>query len=175
MLSEDYHIITACDGQEALDMIVGMENPESISLIISDQRMPKLTGIELFEKLIPILPRAIRIILTGFIDIPVIIDAINKIQIYQFIQKPFEPEELKLTVKNAIRAFERDKELEEYRITLEGRNKELEKKNKELENINKKLEESSLIDPLTGLRNRWFIQKYIHSDISEFRKLTKVI
>jgi two-component system cell cycle response regulator len=145
LLSEDYHIITAKDGQEALDMITGVENPESISLIISDQRMPGLTGIELFEKLLPILPKTIRMILTGYVDIPVIIDAVNKIQISQFIQKPFEPEDLKLRIKCAISAFEKEKELEDYRRALEERNRELEQKNKELEEAKRKLEESGLI------------------------------
>jgi diguanylate cyclase (GGDEF)-like protein len=166
LLSEDYHIITAKDGQEALDMIMGMENPESISLIISDQRMPRLTGIELFEKLLIILPKTIRILLTGYLDIPVIIDAVNKSQIYQFIQKPFEPEDLKLRIKRAIEAYESQKKEGEYY-------KELERKNKELEEAKRKLEESSLIDPVTGLRNRFYIQKFIHSEISKIQRYHK--
>ena len=170
LLSEDYHIITAKDGQEALDMIIGMESPESISLIISDQRMPGLTGIELFEKLLTILPKTIRILLTGYLDIPVIIDAINKTQIYQFMQKPFEPEDLKLRIKRAIEAFESQKKMEEYLQALEERNKELEQKNKKLEEAKRKLEESSLTDPVTGLRNRFYIQKFIHSEISKIQR-----
>jgi two-component system cell cycle response regulator len=170
LLSEDYQIITAKDGQEALDMITGMENPESISLIISDQRMPKLTGIELFEKLLTILPKTIRILLTGYLDIPVIIDAVNKTQIYQFMQKPFEPEDLKLRVKRAIEAFESQKKVEEYWKTLEEQNKELERKNKELEEAKRKLEESSLIDPMTGLRNRLYIDKFFHSEITKIKR-----
>lgn len=159
MLSEEYHIIKACNGQKALDIIKGMEHPEIISLIISDQRMPRLTGIELFEKLLRILPKTIRIILTGYLDIPVIIDAVNKTQIYQFIQKPFEPEDLKLRVKRAIEAFESHKKVQEYFQTLE-------EQNKKLEEAKRKLEESSLIDPETGLRNRLYINKFIHSEIS---------
>ncbi|HLP47773.1 MAG TPA: diguanylate cyclase [Candidatus Kapabacteria bacterium] len=170
LLSEDYLIITAQDGEEALNMIFGMENPENISLIISDQRMPGLTGIELFEKLLPILPKTIRIILTGFVDIPVIIDAVNKTQIYQFILKPFEPEDLKLRIKRALEAFENQKKVDEYYRTLEEQNKELEKKYKELEEAKRKLEESSLIDPLTGLRNRRYIENFIQSDLSKVQK-----
>jgi diguanylate cyclase (GGDEF)-like protein len=170
LLSEDYHIITARNGQEALDIIQKMDKREELSVIISDQRMPGLTGIELFKKLIPILPKTIRIILTGYIDIPVIIDAVNKTQIYQFIQKPFEPEDLKLRIKGAIKAFEREKELEDNRHTLEERNKELVQKNKELEEVLKKLEEAILIDPLTGLRNRLYINKFIHSEISKIQR-----
>lgn len=170
LLSEEYHIITARDGQEALDMINKMGNPENISLIISDQRMPGLTGIELFEKLLPILPKTIQIILTGYVDIPVIIDAINKTQIYQFIQKPFEPEDLKLRIKCAIRAFEKEKELEDQRRILEERNRELEQTNKELQEAKRKLEESSLIDPLTGLRNRRYIENFIQNDLSKVQR-----
>jgi len=167
LLSEDYQIITAQNGQEALDMITGMDNPGSISLIISDQRMPGLTGIEFFEKVIPIIPRTIRMIVTGYVDIPVIIDAVNKTQIYQFIWKPFEPEDLKLRIKCAIRAFEREKELEDYRRALEEQNRELEQKNKELEEAKRKLEESCLSDPLTGLRNRRYIETFIQNDLSK--------
>jgi DNA-binding NtrC family response regulator len=121
LLSEDYHIITAQDGQEALDMIEKMSQAEKdkLSLIISDQKMSKVTGIELFERLLPILPKTMRIILTGYADIPLIIDAINKTQIYQFIQKPFEPEDLKLIVKRAVEAYDRQQELDEYRSKLE--------------------------------------------------------
>ncbi|MCU0286127.1 MAG: diguanylate cyclase [Acidobacteria bacterium] len=169
-LSEDYHIISAQSGQEALDFITGMDDPESINLIISDQRMPGLTGIELFEKLLLILPKTIRIILTGFVDIPVIIDAVNKAQIYEFISKPFEPEDLKLRIKRALEAFENQKKVDEYYRTLEEQNKQLEKKYKELEESKRKLEESSLIDPLTGLRNRRYIENFIQSDLSKVQK-----
>jgi len=119
MLSEDYRIITAADGQQALDIINDMDQPESISLIISDQRMPGLSGIELFEKLLLIIPNTIRMILTAFTDVPVIIDSINKAKIYEFILKPFEPEDLILRVKRAIEAFDSQQELDDYRQNLE--------------------------------------------------------
>ena len=79
-----------------------------------------------------------------------IIEAINKTKIYEFILKPFEPEDLKLRIKRAIEAFESQKKLEEYLQVLEERIRELEQKNKELEEAKRKLEESGLIDPLTG-------------------------
>jgi internalin A len=113
LLSEDYYIITAKDGQEALDLIAKMENPENISLIISDQRMPKLTGLQLLEKIKDIIPNTIRIILTAFDDKDVIIDAINKAHIYKFILKPFDPDELQLIVKKAVETFEQQKESKE--------------------------------------------------------------
>lgn len=119
LLKHDYQIITSSDGQEALGIINKIEHPEEISLVICDQRMPGLTGVQFLEKLKAIIPDTLRIILTGYADIPLIIDAINKTQIYQFIQKPFEPEDLKLSVKRAVEAFDRQQELDEYRSKLE--------------------------------------------------------
>jgi len=153
LLSNDCNVIAARDGQEALDIIKKMKRPKDISLIISDQRMPKLTGIRLFEKLIPIMPGTFRIILINHDDKGMIIDALNKAQIYKFILKPFDPDDLKLTVKRAIEAFESQRELNEYRLTLG----EVDKKNLEL----------SLTDPLTGLRNRRYLYETIDRDIAK--------
>jgi len=119
LLSEDYHIITAGDGAEALALIQGMEQPQNIGLIISDKRMPQLNGIQLFEKLKEIVPNTIRIILTAFDDKKDIIDAINKAKIHEYITKPFEPEDLKIRVKHAVENFELKREVEEYRRQLE--------------------------------------------------------
>jgi DNA-binding NtrC family response regulator len=119
LLSEEYHIITASDGSEALSIIKKLDHPEEISLVISDQRMPGLNGIQLFEKLKDIIPDTLRIILTGYDDKDVMMTAINKIKIYQFILKPFDPDELKLRLIRAVEAFERQKELDAYRINLE--------------------------------------------------------
>jgi response regulator RpfG family c-di-GMP phosphodiesterase len=105
LLLEDYHIITAQDGQEALDCIQKMEHPEKISLIISDQRMPRLTGIKLFLKLKDIIPNTIRIILTGY-DQDVNGETAKKAQIYHIIPKPFDPDDLKEKVRCAIKEFE---------------------------------------------------------------------
>lgn len=105
MFAEYYNIITAQDGQEALDYIQKMENPEIIRLIISDQRMPRLTGIELFENLEEIIPNVIRIILTGY-DKDVSDEEAKKNQIYKIISKPFAPDELIKQVIIAIKDFE---------------------------------------------------------------------
>jgi response regulator RpfG family c-di-GMP phosphodiesterase len=131
-LSDDYNIIPAQDGYEALDIIKKMDHPEKISLIISDQRMPKLTGLQLFEKIKDILPNTLLMILTGYNDEDVIIDAINKVHTYHFILKPFEPNDLKLTVKNSVEAFDRQLEVEAKHHEMEKQYQELKRKNKEL-------------------------------------------
>ena len=142
LLANDYDIIKANDGQEALDIIHGMENPDKISLIICDQRMPNLTGVDFFEYLVDekIIPEAIRIILTGYLEIPVIIDAINKANIYQFILKPFNPLDLTLTIKRAIETYQLKKEMNRF------------------------------IDPVTRLGNKEYLKEFIGRDIEMIRK-----
>jgi two-component system cell cycle response regulator len=163
MLLEYYNIITARDGQEALDIIKKMEQPEEISVIISDQRMPKITGVQFFEKIKEILPNTLRIILTAYDDKDVIIDSINKAKVYEFILKSFEPNVLKLRVKRAVEAFEGQQQLDIHRRSLEEKTKELEQKNKELKEL-------SLTDPVTGLRNPRYLDEFIPLDISRVRR-----
>ena len=165
LLSEDYHIITAKDGQEALDMIIGTENPGSISLIISDQRMPKLTGLQLFEKIKDILPNTIRIILTAYDDKDVMMDAINKIEIDKFILKPFEPEDLKNSIKRAVESFEIQLKAESRLQTLEKKYQRLLQKVKKLEEnikqIRKKLKVLNRLDSI--IYNSQTLEAEIHN------------
>ena len=115
LLSYDYNVIAARNGQEALDKIKNMEHPEEISVIISDQRMPMLRGIQLFEELLTLIPKANRILLTAFPDTPAFLDP------YEFILKPFAPDDFKVSVKRAVEDFE-------HRIQEEKEKKNLEKK-----------------------------------------------
>jgi len=106
MLEREYQVITARDGQEALELVQQDLERDQIHLIISDQRMPGLSGVEFLERTIPIIPKSKRIILTGFTDVEVIIDAINKGQIYKFILKPFDLDDMRLSVLRALEAHE---------------------------------------------------------------------
>lgn len=139
LLSEDYQVITAKDGQEALDIVNKIEHKEDISLIISDQRMPKLTGIRLFEKIKDKLPNTRLMILTGYNDQDVIIDAINKVHVHQFILKPFEPDDLKLKVKRAVEEFDRKLDKEANHLELAKNYPKLKKKYQALKRENKEL------------------------------------
>ncbi|MDJ0840006.1 MAG: hybrid sensor histidine kinase/response regulator [Acidobacteriota bacterium] len=119
MLSSKYHIVEAGDGQDALEKIREGNHRGEISLVISDQRMPNMTGTELFKELITELPHAKRIILTGYTDMDVILDTINECQIFKFILKPFDQHDLSLTVSRALEAFELEARLEAHRKELE--------------------------------------------------------
>ncbi len=105
LLSEQYNILEANDGQSALDLIKSLDDPSIIHLIISDQRMPNLTGVELLEQSQTIIPHAKSIILTGFSDVDIIIQAINQCCIFKFMLKPFEQYDLLLTVQRALEAY----------------------------------------------------------------------
>jgi len=76
-----------------------------IHIIITDQRMPGITGVEFLESILPEYPDAIRILLTGYADIETVIEAINKGQVYRYIMKPFSEPDLKITIDNAFELY----------------------------------------------------------------------
>ena len=174
LLVANFQIITGCNGLEAIDIIENMTDPGKIQLIISDQRMPEMTGIEFLEKVSDKIPDTIRIILTAYSDTQVIIDSINKAKIYRFITKPFDPAELVLTVKRGVEAFQMRRELVAYSSHLEKlvieRTEALKKKNEELTQALTALEELSMNDPLTGTHNRHFLQKLLPQELTKFRR-----
>jgi DNA-binding NtrC family response regulator len=116
---DDYEVFTASNGPEALTLL----EREDIALVIADQRMPEMTGVEFLIKTLQINPRIIRIILTGYTDTAALIQAINEGQIYQYITKPWDRQELRIIVKRALEnyclALENQRLLEELKIVNE--------------------------------------------------------
>ncbi|MBX9696148.1 MAG: response regulator [Cyanobacteria bacterium] len=110
VLNKDYDVLEAGSGQEGLDLLKN----ETVSLIITDQRMPGMTGVEMLEESLSVRPQAIKILLTGYTDVQALIDAINEGHVYKYIPKPWDPDELKLTVKRALESYE----LKEYNQQL---------------------------------------------------------
>lgn len=109
LLEDDYDLVLATSGAEALETL--KKNPDTV-VIMSDQRMPGMTGTEMLAKSQAIVPDAIRIILTGYTDIKNLIDAINKGHVYQYITKPFEFAEINVALKRGIEYYEQKKQLE---------------------------------------------------------------
>ncbi len=130
-LDEDYDVHTANGGQEALDLLNDGLVP---TVIVSDQRMPEMGGAEFLAQAREIVPDSIRMVLTGYADINAAVDAINRSGIYRYIMKPWNDEDLKLTVKDAIDRFNLVNE--NKRLT-----QELHEKNEILSEVNKHLEE----------------------------------
>jgi len=106
----EYNIFTALSGKEGIVIM----NNNDIHLIITDQRMPEMTGIQFLEKILPVYPDPIRMILTGFSDVEAIIEAINTGRVFRYITKPWDERELRMTIENARQIY-----------NLQSRNKSL--------------------------------------------------
>ena len=99
-----YTILTASNGLEGLEIL--KRNINDISLIVSDHKMPIMEGTKFLEEANHIAPDVIKILLTGFSDIEIITDAVNKCNLFQYILKPFDPQELQEVVKNGLDKFD---------------------------------------------------------------------
>ena len=173
------HIYLANSAQEALSIL----KQEKISVIITDQRMPEMSGVELLKKVYKEHPMTVRIILTGFTDIEDLIQAINAAHIYRYLTKPWNNEELKFIVKQALEKFELQNENIELNADLKNKNlalhekekelkyvnKDLEKKiqdrTKDLERLNQKLNKLAITDELTGIGNHRLFQTSFETEL----------
>jgi len=169
---EGYEINTCTGPEEALELV----EKQTIDLIISDHNMPGMTGTEFFEKAREIQPDTIRILLTGFADVNIAMDAINSGRIYKFILKPWNDQDLRVTVKQALKQYllvtenirlnnlirAQNQVLKKLNADLENkvqeRTAEIKEKNEELLSLNQKLENNFLnairvFTGMVGLRN----------------------
>ena len=87
-------------------MDVLRDNVDRISLIVSDHKMPVMEGTEFLEKANEISPDVIKILLTGFSDIEILMDAVNKCNLFQYMLKPFDPQELQQVIENGLDKFD---------------------------------------------------------------------
>ncbi len=121
LFRKKYRVLKATSGQQALELL----KDEPVSLIISDQRMPNMTGVEFLEKSLKTHPDCMRILLTGYTDIDSVIAAINSGQVYRYINKPWDPIDLANTVDTAVERYELRAELQEKNKALEAALSEL--------------------------------------------------
>ncbi|MDJ1502597.1 hybrid sensor histidine kinase/response regulator [Xanthocytophaga agilis] len=124
----DYDIVTSLSGKDALEQT----RKSSFHVVIADQRMPEMSGVEFFEKLLEEDPEPVRILLTGYTNIESVIDAINRGQVFRYIKKPWEEDDLRLTIENAY-------EIYYTRQALKRKNEELAKMNADLMRANEEL------------------------------------
>jgi sigma-B regulation protein RsbU (phosphoserine phosphatase) len=110
-----YPVLAAGSGIEALELV---KKNTDIAVIVADQRMPDMTGVDFLRQTLDILPHAVRIILTGYTDVDVLMDAINSCKVYRYIVKPWEPADLLMTVERGLEAHRLAKENEHFRREL---------------------------------------------------------
>jgi CheY-like chemotaxis protein len=96
---DDYDVFTSSDARRALDVL---EKNAPFHVVLTDQRMPNMSGVEFLAEVCERHPDTVRMILTGFSDIDAIIQAINDGHVYAYITKPWEPDQLKLLMKQAV-------------------------------------------------------------------------
>jgi len=96
---DDFEVLTSTDARRALEIL---EQKAPIAVVITDQRMPNMTGVELLAEVYERYPQTVRIMLTGFADADATIQAINDGHIYAYINKPWEPDQLKQIVTRAV-------------------------------------------------------------------------
>ncbi|TWT79444.1 Hydrogenase transcriptional regulatory protein hupR1 [Planctomycetes bacterium CA13] len=90
LLRRDFQVYTAASGSEALEVMA--EHP--VHVIMTDQRMPAMTGVELMQRVCAEYPQAVRIVFTGYADTRAVVDAINSGDLYRYITKPWDPDDL---------------------------------------------------------------------------------
>ena len=137
-----FNVFTTTNPIEAIQIL----RDNDIQVIVTDQRMPEMTGTELLEKILPEHPDIIKIILTGFTDIEAIKDGINRCGIYKYITKPWNFDEMKGVLERGLESYQAAQDSDEHIINLEESNVELENRVKErteeLNKINKRLIDS---------------------------------
>jgi response regulator RpfG family c-di-GMP phosphodiesterase len=117
-----YRVLTALSGDEALKLLA----TNTVNIVITDQRMPEMTGVEFLEKVLQDFPDPIRILLTGYADMNAVVDAVNKGKIFHYVAKPWSEEELDLTINRAYAKYLEKAQLKEMNEKLEGSNDQLE-------------------------------------------------
>jgi signal transduction histidine kinase len=112
--AEEFDVVTALSGQEALDILEQRE----VAVLLADQRMPGMTGVELFERTQELYPDTVRILITAYSDLSDAISAINRGKIRRYIRKPWEPAELKAVLREGIEIFQTRRKIMELETRL---------------------------------------------------------
>ena len=118
----DYNIYLAESAEEGKSVL----DKHNIHVILSDQRMPGVTGIEFFQSILNTFPEPIRILITGYTDVNAVIDAINLGQVYKYLTKPWNENDIRIFIDKAFEVFRLRRENAELTSKLLDANKKLE-------------------------------------------------
>jgi signal transduction histidine kinase len=125
LLRREYHVLTATRASEGLEIIAN----QHVHVVMTDQRMPEMTGVEFLKFLRDRFPDTVRLLFTAYADIGAITDAINQGNVYRYIPKPWQPEELRAVLKQA---------MDHYQLQADRKRllQEVQEKNRQLESAN---------------------------------------
>src|SRR4051812_29168897 len=118
---DTFRILTAASAQEGLQLLV--KHKDEIGILMTDQRMPGEKGVWLLEKARQLRPRIVRVLATAYSDLDAVIAAVNSGQVYKYVNKPWDPPQLELTLRHGLEFFmvqqERDQLLQEKMAVLQ--------------------------------------------------------
>lgn len=132
LLRLDYHVLGATRAAEGLDHLASHD----VSVVMTDQRMPEMTGVEFLRRVRAEYPDVVRLLFTGYADIRAVVDAINEGNVYRYITKPWDPDELQGVIREAVERHELITERKRLIEELSARNEELRAKNAQLREAN---------------------------------------
>lgn len=171
-LNKEYDVVSAASAEEALQIL--QQYP--IDIILSDQRLPGISGVQFLEIIRKNHPRTVRLLMTGFAEFENLMQAVNTGQVFRFLIKPWRVDDLLGTLRDAARTFRAEKQREQLLLELSGVNQRLEKAvrertleledaNRQLQQRNQMLEKLALTDTLTLLPNRRAIEQILMTEI----------
>jgi len=134
---DGYTVLTANSGSDGLELLA----IHDVGVILSDQRMPEMTGVEFLRRAKELYPDTVRIVLSGYTDLKSVTDAINEGAIYKFLTKPWEDEQLRENIREAFRHHALKRENEHLAQEVKAANEALSRSNLELE---RRVEEKTL-------------------------------
>src|SRR3989339_1831843 len=129
----DYNILVALSATDGLEIL----KKEHVDLILTDQRMPEMDGVEFLKQALSIYPDLNRILITAYSDFDAIRNAINEAQIFQYIQKPWTEDKLRSIIEQGLEVYRLKIENTKLTNELKDKNEQLEKMNSELLNLDK--------------------------------------
>jgi signal transduction histidine kinase len=132
LLRFDYKVLIATRAAEGLQIM----QREKVHIVMSDQRMPEMTGVEFLKHLRDSHPETVRLLFTAYADLNAVTDAINQGNVYRYISKPWEPDELKSVLRQAVDYYDLQEERRRLILQVQEKNEQLEKANEELRRAN---------------------------------------
>ena len=169
LFRKQYRVLKSTSAKDALEILKN----ENVTVIISDQRMPNMTGVQFFKESIKTHPLTVRILLTGYADIESVIEAINSGQIYRYVTKPWDSLDLTTAVSQAVERYELTNE-------LKRKNKELGLALEELKTLDAAKDQFMILinhelkTPLTSLINYVDLLKESHLDEEQKKYLNRI-
>src|SRR5271166_6109535 len=125
LLRFEYRVLGATRAMEGLEIM----KREQVHVVMSDQRMPEMTGTEFLRRLRESYPDTVRLLFTAYADIKAVIDSINQGSVYRYITKPWEPQELQAVLRQAVEHYDLLAERKQLVAELKEKNRQLESAN----------------------------------------------